>query len=115
MNSAAQGNGSRDPRDELRHQQRPRSAAATSTTKDHGLLVTPAEHSHTLKHMGKITADKTGEKYDGSSALKWQQLMRAARNELRRAGLLAILEGQAKVMVMGGAQPAQKACSSRSN
>ena len=63
------------------------------------MLATPADYSYVFKYLGKVTVDKTGEKFDGSNTLKWQQLMRAVSVEMRRLGLLAVVEGQVRIMV----------------
>ena len=103
MNSPAQDNGSQDLREEQSLQPDLRSAEAPTTTKkdkkDCGMLATPADYPRVLKYLGKVTMDKTGEKFDGSNTLKWQQLMRAVTVELRRLGLLAVVEGQVRIMV----------------
>ena len=31
------------------------------------MLVTPADYSHVFKYLGKVTVDKTGEKFDGAT------------------------------------------------
>ena len=63
------------------------------------MLATPADYPRVLKYLGKVAMDKTGEKFDGSNTLKWQQLMRAVTVELQGQGLLAVVEGQVKIMV----------------
>ena len=72
MNSTAQDNGSRNPREEQGLQPDLRSAEASTTTKkdkkDCGMLATPADYSYVFKYLGKVTVDKTGEKFDGCRA-----------------------------------------------